>query len=572
MTGTKTKTSYKENKMNILSVQSKRNLLITTLVLFMILAGGNGLFAQMRDITGYQIVADMKVGWNLGNNFDSLGGDETAWGNPVPTEGLIDAIAAMGFKTIRIPVSWGEHVGPGPAYTIDPVRLDKVENVVNWALDNGMYAIVNMHHDNSWLIPTYSNEAAITQKFVAIWTQIAHRFRNYNDYLLFELMNEPRVEYSDEEWTGGTAENRDVINHLNQAGLDAVRATGGNNALRFVVMPTHAAATLNVAIRDFVAPADARIIVSQHTYYPYELCFETGGASTWGTDAEKAAMDAESDRIRNFWDEQFLPVIVGEWGTVNKNNTSVRVAHAAYYTQSIRSRGMLPIWWDNGYPDQNQFGLIDRSTWQWYFPEIAQAIVNAAGGPGDATPIPTLSPFPGYDCSAIPAWDAETIYDVSDTMVQYNGTVFANRWWTMGDVPDINGGDYAIWKILGPCSTSLTPTPLPGTTPAPTAVPTAVTTPAPTAVPTAVTTPAPTAVPTTPPTPAPTSVTGTLGDANGNGSVDIVDALLTAQYYVGLNPAGFILANADTNCNGTVDIVDALLIAQYYVGLISQFC
>jgi hypothetical protein len=439
------------------------------------------------------------------------------------------------------------------------VRLDKVETVVNWVLDNGMYAIVNMHHDNSWLIPTYATEAEVTAKFVAIWKQIANRFKNYNDYLLFELMNEPRVEGSTEEWNGGTTENRDVINHLNQAGLDAVRATGGNNALRFVVLATHAATSLDVAIRDFVIPNDTRIIISQHTYFPYEFCFETGGSSTWGTDADIQACDLEADRIRNFWDSKFIPVIVGECGSVNKDNTADRVTHAQYYANAVRTRGMLPIWWDNGYPDTNQFGLINRSTYEWYFPQIAQALINGAGG-ADSPPLPTTSPFPGYDCASIPTWDSEIIYDVNDTVVTYNGKVYSNKWWTMGDNPEDSTTQYDVWTFLGLCSSALTPTPAAGTTPAPTIVPTSVTT------------PAPTDATTTVPTSVPTDEPGTLGDVNGSGSIDIVDALLVAQYYVGLDPANFDIGAADTNCSGSVDIVDALLIAQYYVGLVTQFC
>jgi hypothetical protein len=366
-------------------------------------------------------------------------------------------------------------------------------------------------------------------------------------------MNEPRVENSDEEWTGGTAETRDVINHLNQAGLDAVRGTGGNNSLRFVVLATHAATTLDIAIRDFVIPDDHRIIISQHTYFPNEFCFETGGASTWGSDQDKQDCDLEADRIRDFWDSKFIPVIVGEWGSVNKDNTADRVAHARYYANAISTRGMLPVWWDNGYPDTNQFGLIDRSTYEWYFPEIAQALVEGTGGGAGASPVPTTSPFPGYDCPEIPVWDADTIYEENDTIVTYNGKVYSNKWWTMGDNPEDSTTQYDVWTFLGLCSSALTPTPHPGTTPAPTSTPST----------------GPSDNPTVTPTREPT---GDPGDVDGSGTIDIVDALITAQYYVGLNPENFDTARADTNCDGNIDIVDALIIAQYYVGLINEFC
>jgi endoglucanase len=499
----------------------------------------------------------MKLGWNLGNSFDSLGGDETAWGNPVTTKAMIDMVAAKGFKTVRIPVSWGEHVGAGPSYTIDTARLDRVQAVVDYCFANGMYAIVNMHHDNAWLKPTYATEAASMVEMKAIWVQIANRFKSYSDYLVFETMNECRVEGSTDEWNGGTAENRDCINHFNQAALDAIRATGGNNATRWVMIATHAATTLDVAIKAMVIPNDTHLLISQHTYYPYTFSLQSGSPTTWGTAQEKTDLDAELDRIRNFWDLKGLPVVVGEWGSIDKNNTTDRTVHAEYYANGVRARGMLGIWWDNGYTGSEGLAILNRTSLSWHRPEIADALIR-----GVAAPI--SSPFPGFDCSQYSAWDAAATYGTAGMRVSYKGNLYENKWFSFNQDPEISAvNPYDVWTYLGPCSSSLTPTPGNGETPAPTSVPAATPTTAPTIDPG---TPAPTVVPTTGPTPA-----ANIGDVNSSGTIDIVDALLVAQYYVGLNPSNFDQAVADVNCSGTIDIVDALRIAQYYVGLLSSF-
>jgi endoglucanase len=498
-------------------------------IFIMITVIGGGLFAQMRNITGFELVADMKLGWNLGNSFDSLGGDETAWGNPVTTKPMIDMIAAKGFKTVRIPVSWGEHVGGSPSYTIEGARLDRVQAVVDYCFAN----------------TTYADEAACTTKFKAMWTQIANRFKNYSDYLIFETMNEPRVEGSTDEWNGGTDENRTVINHYNQAALDAIRATGGNNASRWVMITTHAATTLTVAINALVIPNDSHILISQHTYYPYTFCLQSGSPTTWGTAQEKADMDKDLDRIRNFWDQKGVAVVVGEWGSIDKNNTADRTAHAEYYAAGVRARGMLGIWWDNGWTGSEGLAIFNRTNLTWYRPEIADALIR-----GVNTAVST--PFPGYDCSTIPEWDPAASYPDAGTRVKYNGKVYENKWFSYNQNPEEYAvNEYEVWTFLGQCSSSVG-------TPVPTSVSTPIVTPAPTAEPTAVVTPAPTQ-----------PQTGLLGDVNGNGSIDIVDALQIAQYYVGNPPAGFIEANADVTRDGTINIVDALRVAQCYVGLIS---
>ena len=150
-----------------------------------------------------EIVNDMGVGWNLGNSLDCIASwiyngnpsqYETAWGNPVTTKAMIDTVKAAGFNTVRIPVSWGEHMGASPDYTVNSDWINRVEEVVNYVLDNDMYAIINVHHDGEWCIPTYANEISASDKLQKLWIQIANKFKNYDDHLIFEALNEPRLE------------------------------------------------------------------------------------------------------------------------------------------------------------------------------------------------------------------------------------------------------------------------------------------------------------------------------------------------------------------------------------------
>ncbi|MBN2037377.1 MAG: cellulase family glycosylhydrolase [Chitinispirillaceae bacterium] len=344
-------------------------------------AGALTLYAQgvakgpMRNMTAKELVYDMKIGWNLGNTLDAPDG-ETTWGNPMTTQAMMDAVKRMGFKTVRIPVTWNKHMGSAPNYTVDRSWLDRVEAIANYVLRDSMYAIINSHHDD-WIVPTAANQTAVRDRLAKLWSQIATRFRDYSDYLVFETMNEPRQSVN--EWNGGTPEARTILNTYHEAAVDAIRATGGNNATRLVMICGHAATPTTECVRDIQIPNnnDPRCIVSLHTYYPQEFCFE-GNVSTWGSSTDQANVLRELDRERiDVSTKGGGTAIIGEWGAVDKNNLSSRVAHAEFYAREARSRGMLPVWWDNGARD---FGLLNRKSnpISWVWPTIAQALVRGA--------------------------------------------------------------------------------------------------------------------------------------------------------------------------------------------------
>jgi len=343
-------------------------------------AAGTGLSsagsAGIRGISPLDAVKEMRLGWNLGNTLDATPGGETGWGNPLTTKQMIDTLKAAGFNTIRLPVTWKDHLGPAPDYTIDAAWLARVQEVANYVLSNGMYAIVNSHHDEWVSLMPDADPALVTDKLAKLWTQIAMAFRNCDDHLVLETLNEPRTTDAT-EWTGGTTAARAILNGYNAAAVKAIRDTGGNNALRFVMIPTHGANSATQCINDLVIPNDdPRIIVSLHTYYPWAFSGDSAGTAQFGSTSELTAMSAELDRIANLTVKKGRAVIIGEWGTLDKANTAARVTHAQAFATAMRQHGFVPIWWDNNLIGADAgFGLLNRSTLSWYYPEIKDALV-----------------------------------------------------------------------------------------------------------------------------------------------------------------------------------------------------
>ena len=355
----------------------------------------------MRDISALEFTKEMRLGWNLGNTLDAFGtaglSSETCWGNPKTTKAMIDKVKETGFNTVRIPVTWTGHIGAAPDYTIDEAWLNRVEEIVNYVLDNDMYAIINLHHEeHDWLIPTYANQNKATAQIKKLWEQIGTRFKDYSDYLIFEAMNEPRVIGSSSEWSGGTPENRAVINSLNLAAVNTIRATGGNNNKRFIMIPTHAATGMTDAINDLTIPNnDSRIIVSIHSYSPYLFCMVETSNFTWGTNNDKASLSSEFDALYNKFIRNGRAVVIGEFATIDKNNLSSRVTHAEYYVQEAKKRGIPVIWWDNGYygpGKSDSYAILNRNALTWYYPELVQALVKASGYTATSVPTKTSTP------------------------------------------------------------------------------------------------------------------------------------------------------------------------------------
>ena len=353
---------------------------------------------EIPDNEAMALMRDMKCGWNLGNTFDAYNGYtghftgtgmESSWVGIKTSKKLIAAIKEAGFNTIRIPVSWHNHVDEN--YVIDQEWMDRVREVAGWALEEGMYVIVNVHHDNDkkYFYPDTVHYDQSTAYLTAIWTQMAEAFRDCDDHLILESMNEPRLVGTQYEWNWMNTSSdcrlaAKYINQLNQLFVNTIRASGGNNATRYLMVPAYCAAPWNAADQAFQLPedtADNRIIVEAHAYTPYNFALNTN--------SKDKTFDLEKDtnkksEIANFMTSLYnrfikngIPVVIDEFGALDKGgNTQDRVNFAAYYVASASTRGITCVWWDNHVFTGNgeRFGLIKRSTTEWVYPDIVLAI------------------------------------------------------------------------------------------------------------------------------------------------------------------------------------------------------
>ncbi len=350
-------------------------------------AAENNMAVTTFDITPQQLVDDMGVGYNIGNSLDSAKGanaSETNWGRPRITKELLDGLKAAGFKTVRIPTTWTYKVGSSPYYTIDSTWMDRVEEVVNYALDDGFYVILNTHHEGEHIIPDNAHKQQCAELIDAVWKQIGNRFKNYGGNLIFEALNEPRVEGGENEWNGGTAEVREVVNYYNQVALNAIRSTGGNNSVRKVMLPTVAAAVAETALNGFVKPNDSNVILSVHAYSPYEFAMQYPGVNTWGSTSDKSGLEWQMKKLYDMFVSKGTPVVIGEFGTTNKGNLDSRITHAEYYVKIARQYGISCVWWDNGTTADREgaecFGIFDRYSYMPLFPNLISRMIASESG------------------------------------------------------------------------------------------------------------------------------------------------------------------------------------------------
>lgn len=314
-----------------------------------------------------EIVKDIKVGWNLGNSLESYDTNktgiatETGWGNPKTTEELVKSVKNAGFNAIRIPVTWGEHMDGD---TVQTEWLDRVQEVIDYAYNNGMYVIMNMHHDDYiWFNPTEEEYAGDSARMKKIWEQVSARFKDYGDRLIFEGMNEPRSIGSDNEWMGGTAAERAVVNRYLQDFVDTIRASGGNNAERSLIVTAYGACAEEVSMNDIIVPNDEHIIVSLHYYAPWK--FSSGETTNFGS-TEKSELDAKFDSMKKKFADKGIPVIIDEFGCVGIADDNVRAEYYSYYISAAKARGIKCFVWDNNVAKgKDGYGILNRTSMKW---------------------------------------------------------------------------------------------------------------------------------------------------------------------------------------------------------------
>lgn len=367
---------------------------------------------SFEDLNQSQIVEAMGPGWNLGNQLESVTDnvpEETNWGNPVITEKLIQSVKAAGFKSIRIPVSYFAKIDDDKDYTIDSKWLDRVQEVVNYCIKNDLYAVINIHGDGyntidgSWLLCNGKNQTEIKKKYKKVWKQIAERFKNYDEHLLFESMNEE----FDGSYSEPNKEYYQNINDYNQIFVDTVRKTGDNNTKRWLIIPGwNTNIDYTAGDYGFKLPTDQyrdksidkeeqRIMISVHYYSPWDFCGgENGVITQWGNEADDPSktsttcdetyMKNQLNLMKTTFADKGYPVFIGEYGSIDKTSyDSENEYYRAYFARKLcqlsRKNGCIPMYWDNGYNGVHGFGLFDRTTCEITQPVIIDAIMEGFG-------------------------------------------------------------------------------------------------------------------------------------------------------------------------------------------------
>ena len=341
--------------------------------------------ASARDVA-----LSLGVGWNLGNQMDAYSkgiADETAWGNPVATQALFDTLKSKGFSTVRIPVTWLGHIGEAPDYKIDEIWLNRVVELVEMAEKAGLNAIVNMHHDGGnsrhWLnikdaaLDPEKNEE-IKKEIIALWTQIAEAMKDKSNFLMFESFNE----IHDGGWGWGAnrtdgGKQYECLNQWNQVFVDAVRATGGNNAERWLGVPSYVT-NIDLAVDGSMQlPSDdaKRVMVSVHFYDPNDFALNSD-VTDWGHTGDKDKkgkviqdedyIKSQFGKLTSYWVDKGVPVYIGETGPSNNidaRGNAFRNYYLEYMHKAAREAGLAVIYWDNGAvgAGTDKFGLFRHS-------------------------------------------------------------------------------------------------------------------------------------------------------------------------------------------------------------------
>ncbi|MFC0626283.1 cellulase family glycosylhydrolase [Kribbella deserti] len=320
-------------------------------------------------------VAAMQPGWNLGNTLDSTGSDETSWGNPRITETLLDNVKAQGFKSIRIPVTWSAHVGPAPNHTIEAAYLNRVKEVVGWAMARGLYVMINLHHDSwQWIRDMPADRTGVLSRYNAIWTQLAEAFKSFGPKLTFESVNEP-------QFTGSSGQAQDVqlLHELNTSFRDIVRQSGGNNATRLLVLPTlHTSsdqALLDALATSIAGYNDKNLIATVHFYGYWPFSVNVAGGTHFDAVAQKDLTDS-FDRVYNTFVARGIPVILGEYGLLgfDRHTGTIQQGEKLKFFEFLghyaRAKKITTMLWDNGQH-------LGRTSFQWSDPELFAQIKSS---------------------------------------------------------------------------------------------------------------------------------------------------------------------------------------------------
>lgn len=349
---------------------------------------------KMRNITSQQLVEDMTFGWNLGNTLDVCQADrdgdgkinehveagekvdETLWGNPKATKELFTSLKKNGVNAVRIPVTWRDHMDSDG--NIDREWMDRVQQVVDYAYSQGMYVIINLHHDGggdpkfgAWIIEESQKDYnTFLKKYKNVWKQIAERFKNYSDYLIFESMNEVGF---DTLYNKNKADAYNLINKINQDFVDIIRATGGNNAKRHLLIAGYYTDIERTCDSLYKMPDDkaGRCILSVHYYTPWDFC-TCDRKHTWGTNSEVRQMETLIGKMKKNFVDKGIPVIIGEYAASGSDLSSC-IFFIEKLNKLCSDYGIATFIWDSG-------RQVNRKTYKWRTPQYLEALKRATSG------------------------------------------------------------------------------------------------------------------------------------------------------------------------------------------------
>lgn len=349
---------------------------------------------KMRNITSQQLVEDMTFGWNLGNTLDVCQADrdgdgkinehveagekvdETLWGNPKATKELFTSLKKNGVNAVRIPVTWRDHMDSNG--NIDREWMDRVQQVVDYAYSQGMYVIINVHHDGggdpkfgAWIIEESQKDYnTFLKKYNNVWKQIAERFKNYSDYLIFESMNEVGF---DTLYNKNKADAYNLINKINQDFVDIIRATGGNNAKRHLLIAGYYTDIERTCDSLYKMPDDkaGRCILSVHYYTPWDFC-TCDRKHTWGTNSEVRQMETLIGKMKKNFVDKGIPVIIGEYAASGSDLSSC-IFFIEKLNKLCSDYGIATFIWDSG-------SQVNRKTYKWRTPQYLEALKRATSG------------------------------------------------------------------------------------------------------------------------------------------------------------------------------------------------
>lgn len=353
-------------------------------------------FPDLSSLTSQEIVSSMTIGWNLGNTLDSCQADrdgdgvinehvadgeepdETLWGNPPATRELFQALLDSGVNAVRIPVTWRDHIDEQG--NISQTWLNRVQEVVDYAYDLGMFVIINVHHDGggdpqfgAWICNAATDYEGTLARYKTLWAQIADRFKDYDHRLIFESMNEVGFD------SLSTKKAYQTLNDLNQEFVDLIRSTGGSNPTRHLLIAGYWTDIAKICDSRFVMPQDpaGRCIVSVHYYTPWDFC-TTNIKNEWGTAAEQSEMERLITMMKTNFVDKGIPVIVGEYAA-SGNDFNSCVFFCEKLVKLCHDYGIATFLWDNGN------GQFDRSTNTWRSEQMHSALLRAVSGE-DYTP------------------------------------------------------------------------------------------------------------------------------------------------------------------------------------------